>query len=251
MRFNHNGQNNVTARVAQTKDERDGAFRLRFEVYCQECGYLDPRRYPDGLERDAFDDHAVHALAVDPTGAVAGAVRLVLPSPLGLPTQDYFPRWNGGDISHLAEVSRLIVAPPYRGASQPILLTLAATLYQESVRRGVSGWLCTMFVPTWRLFRRMGIPFRLAGDLSMWPPASEHVVIPSSFDFVEAALYLKGCRPELYRLMAPHDAPCLSEDEQTALGYLCSTLTDEERILRQSLAAQRSRLSQSLIQTHP
>ena len=242
----NNGQNNVTARVAQTDDERAVAFRLRFEVYCQECGYLDPTRYPDGLERDVFDDHAVHALAFNGDKEVVGCVRLVLPVPLGFPTQDYFDESAFIDPTRIGEVSRLIVTPSYRGASKSILLTLAVTLYQESVRRGLRGWLCTMFVPTWRLFRRMGIPFRLAGDLSVWPPESHNPVIPSSFDFAEAALYLKGCRPDLYRWMAPDDTSVFSHKEQTAFQCLCSDLTEDERVVRQSLAFSRPPLSQSV-----
>ncbi len=82
-------------------------------------------------------------------------------------TQDYFPPRCLEDSAQLAEVSRLIIAPAYRGVSQPIFLTLALTLYELSVQRSVSGWLCTMVVPTWWLVRRLGFPFRLAGDLSV------------------------------------------------------------------------------------
>lgn len=101
-------------RVAATDEERALAFRLRFQVYCQECRYLDPVCYPDGLERDIFDDHAVHLLALDGAGEAVGSVRLVLPSPLSFPTQDYFSEWPARDCNCVAEVSRLIVAPAYR-----------------------------------------------------------------------------------------------------------------------------------------
>ncbi len=64
MRLGSVRQHEFTGVVATTNADRARAFRLRFEVYCQEYGYLDPRCYPDGLERDAFDDHAAHVLAL-------------------------------------------------------------------------------------------------------------------------------------------------------------------------------------------
>lgn len=240
---NNGAENEYRGVVANTNEERARAFRLRFEVYCQECGYLDPACYPDVLERDAFDDCAEHVLVYNRVGETVGCVRLVFASSLGLPTQDYFPSYAASDGAHVAEVSRLIVAPAYRGASKPILLTLAQTLYRECVQRGITGWLCTMFVPTWWFFRRLGFPFRLAGDISTWPPGSEHIVIPASFDFAEAALYLKGRYPDLYHLFVPNDSRPLTTAEHSALADLCTNLAEEERYARQSVAAQRAHSS--------
>ena len=72
---------------ADTPALLDQAFRLRYEVYCQE-GCLpgfDPLDYPDGLERDIYDyEHrSVHCLLRHrPTGSNAGTVRLVLADPV-------------------------------------------------------------------------------------------------------------------------------------------------------------------------
>ena len=72
---------------ADTPALLEEAFRLRYEVYCQE-GCLpgfDPLDYPDGLERDIYDyEHrSVHCLLRHrPTGSNAGTVRLVLADPV-------------------------------------------------------------------------------------------------------------------------------------------------------------------------
>ncbi|MGH8520122.1 MAG: PEP-CTERM/exosortase system-associated acyltransferase [Gammaproteobacteria bacterium] len=72
---------------ADTPDLLEQAFRLRYQVYCQE-GCLpgfDPLDYPDGLERDIYDyEHrSVHCLLRHrPTGTNAGTVRLVLADPV-------------------------------------------------------------------------------------------------------------------------------------------------------------------------
>lgn len=58
---------------------RDEVFRLRHAVYCEELGYEDPAAFPDGLERDAYDDDAVFALLRQRDGGRAMAcVRLIL-----------------------------------------------------------------------------------------------------------------------------------------------------------------------------
>lgn len=46
-----------TRAITQTQDP-ETLFRLRYQVYCREQGFLNPEHYPDGLERDAFDDHS-------------------------------------------------------------------------------------------------------------------------------------------------------------------------------------------------
>lgn len=55
------------------------AQRIRFQVYCEDLGFEDASRFPDGCEQDAFDDNARHCLLQHrPSGEYAGCVRLVL-----------------------------------------------------------------------------------------------------------------------------------------------------------------------------
>lgn len=102
---------------------RDAAARaevhaLRYQVYCTELGYEDAAAFPDGQERDAFDERSVHALLRHrATGRTTACVRLVLdqrgqpfpfeqacrgrldPAKLDLPALD---RRGCGEISRLA-----------------------------------------------------------------------------------------------------------------------------------------------------
>src|SRR4051812_48809662 len=65
---------------ADTDELRRQVFRLRHAVYCVENNFLDPLRYPDGLERDAFDEHALHWLLVHKQkNEAVGTLRLLLP----------------------------------------------------------------------------------------------------------------------------------------------------------------------------
>lgn len=64
---------------ADTPELQREAHRLRYRVYCLERGFEDPAQNPGGLERDAYDGHAVQALLLHRmTGQALGTVRLVL-----------------------------------------------------------------------------------------------------------------------------------------------------------------------------
>lgn len=58
----------------------DEAHKLRYQVYCEEKGFEDPARYPDGREYDEYDARSVHSLIRHrDSGIYVGVVRLVLP----------------------------------------------------------------------------------------------------------------------------------------------------------------------------
>lgn len=66
--------------LANTTEQREQAFRIRYEVYCREFGFERPEQHPDGMETDDYDAQSVHCLLVhQPSQRAAGCVRLVLP----------------------------------------------------------------------------------------------------------------------------------------------------------------------------
>ncbi|TVS00995.1 MAG: PEP-CTERM/exosortase system-associated acyltransferase [Rhodospirillales bacterium] len=101
-------------------------LHLRYKAYCLEHPWLDPNDYPDGLERDGFDDVAIHiALIHRRSRAVVGGVRLVLPEGDGgidtLPIVELAPPATRPLLSGLparrtAEVSRFAVSKAFREA---------------------------------------------------------------------------------------------------------------------------------------
>jgi N-acyl amino acid synthase of PEP-CTERM/exosortase system len=67
--------------IANTEELRRECFKLRYQVYCVEKDWErgDSQTMATGLERDAYDDHAVHALLRHRrTGLFIGTVRLIL-----------------------------------------------------------------------------------------------------------------------------------------------------------------------------
>ena len=64
--------------LANTPELRDEVYRIRYEVYCRELQYESPESYPDGLEKDAYDNRSYHCLLLHrPSRQFAGCVRLV------------------------------------------------------------------------------------------------------------------------------------------------------------------------------
>lgn len=60
-------------------EARREVFRLRYAVYCEELAYEDKNVFPDGEERDPYDDDAQFALLRHrASGRSAGCVRLIV-----------------------------------------------------------------------------------------------------------------------------------------------------------------------------
>ncbi|MEJ2200101.1 MAG: PEP-CTERM/exosortase system-associated acyltransferase [Desulfuromonadaceae bacterium] len=139
-------------RIEQHHPLLKDVLSLRYQVYCHERGFEPPENHPGGLERDDFDQSAVHFAAVSAqTGQVVGTVRLITHSQLGFPIEHAF-EFNR-DLSHLkrdqlGEISRLALSKEYcrtfkgrqRWQSEAGLIIdgLFRCLAQESCRQGLT-----------------------------------------------------------------------------------------------------------------
>lgn len=110
-------------RLAKTDQERDMAFRLRYQVYCLEQGFEDPAKFPHQRETDEFDPVARHALLYyRPTMSAVGTVRLIpavglasLPlDKLASDPRSYIKTADPLDKPHIAEISRFCIARSMR-----------------------------------------------------------------------------------------------------------------------------------------
>ena len=106
--------------IAQTPADIDAVLRMRYDCVI-EMGWAEPKDYPDGRERDAFDDEAVHVIGRDGS-AIVGCMRLIFPTAgRDLPTERDFgiqvdPR---GDAF---EGGRIIVPRKHRAARSHLVL---------------------------------------------------------------------------------------------------------------------------------
>lgn len=119
--------------LATSPQEKQRIFRLRYDVYCEELGYEEPADSANGLEFDAYDQHAIHCLIEHRrTGLTAACTRLVMPNPSLPAPLDRLPleTYGGQSLTHPVlhperldkatyyEISRLAVARIFRSRIQ-------------------------------------------------------------------------------------------------------------------------------------
>ena len=147
--------------LADTAGSRQIHHRVRYAVYCQKRAYEDAQRFPDGEERDVYDETAVHFVAYDGQDWT-GAVRLIPPSAGGLPMSGLAklsPHVAGLVAQQrVAEISRMCSTGP--DVFEALIRACFAYAYQHGY--GYVAWLTT--APLARLLRRAGVSGSAAGD---------------------------------------------------------------------------------------
>jgi N-acyl amino acid synthase of PEP-CTERM/exosortase system len=92
-------------------------YQLRYQVFCLETGYEEAARFPEGEERDSWDEHAAHLLVQQKdSGEWVAAMRLVWPDAEALPIEGR-TRIDAAlrrAPEQCAEISRLCMVGHYR-----------------------------------------------------------------------------------------------------------------------------------------
>lgn len=215
---------------ARTAEEKSAAYRLRYQVYVEETGFLRKEDNPGGIESDRFDVRSGQSMLVHRmSGELAGVVRIIppigdmpgcdLPARIASPALDAMPE-NLLPRSTTGEISRFSIAKSYRRRREDwlypaaleemgldgdprrviphIALGLMTGVFDHVVEYGLTH-LCAVIDPALlRLLRRLGIEFQVIGD-----PVDFHglrqPVMASCQDLVEQ---LAENRPEIYQLVS-------------------------------------------------
>jgi len=178
---------------ADTATQLEALYSLRYQVYCEERGFIPKEMCPDRMESDQYDDKSLHFGAYLNGGQVAGTVRLVkedLIQQLPLFVKcDINESDLPGDISgaNSAEISRLAVSKEVRRrkgdgdlgvnvqAMRPmgrngkrricpeLILGLYKSMYHETKRRGIKYWLAAMEPSLAKLLSRFHFQFQEIG----------------------------------------------------------------------------------------
>ena len=148
-------------RIAQSLEELEAIYRLRYDVII-ERGWARPEDLPNGLERDEFDDHAIHIAAWDDKN-IAATSRIVLPAPdRTLPTEHAF-EVRIEPYGQVVDMGRQIVAHAYSNVEHLVFAALLAQTWLELHARGYT-LVCGDFTPAvTRLYRLMGFQVTQAG----------------------------------------------------------------------------------------
>lgn len=188
---------------ATTVSLKESVYRLRHQVYCLETGFEDPKRFPDGLEKDEYDEYSEHFLIRHrQTNECVATTRLILPDPNN-PAR-LFPIERHAQLEcanllkniprrQVAEVSRFCVSEhfkrregeshtlagvgPYTPLHQPscdgnkrvfanyLTLALITCGVRMSIQHGIVFLYAFMELPFARLLRNLGLSFVPIGPL--------------------------------------------------------------------------------------
>jgi N-acyl amino acid synthase of PEP-CTERM/exosortase system len=156
-------------------------YRLRYQVYCLERKFLPAANFPQGLEMDDFDRHAVHVGAMDAWGTLAGTARVVKVTAAGpgLPLFQHCRIFAEetellDPDNTVVEISRLSMSrgyrrrgldglPERRDVRRDVFLTLLKAIYQATKRLGATHWVAATETSLQRLVAQYGFPFRAIG----------------------------------------------------------------------------------------
>lgn len=245
------------ARVDGSPD-LEKTYRIRYQVYCLERGFLPQEIYRDGIESDVYDGDALHFLASHISGQAAGTARLALNGPLGLPMAAHCgldPAYNfladpdHPDLRYYAEISRLAVSKAFRRregdsffGSPPrtdrtesgevvaffpkndapeIVSGIYRMIYHESKRLGITHWVVAMERSLNLMLKRMAFVFTPVG------PESDYYgpVRPYVAEIAEMERYVTRHRPETRRFMTYGLEPELLPEPvgSPSMGHLANT----------------------------
>jgi N-acyl-L-homoserine lactone synthetase len=188
--------------IDNDQDLMDQSYRLRYQVYCVERGFLNAGNYPDRLERDEFDRYSLHVGVIDRQRDLIATSRLVQVSMRGLPLFRHcqiFPQETElyCETHRIVEVSRLCMSRQLRHRGQgraSVAATLYRALYQASKRAGFTHWLVCTEHSLQRLVTGFGFPFRPIGPMTdYFGPVAPFMMDLQEFDQV----ILSGTRPAL------------------------------------------------------
>ncbi|MCA1245509.1 PEP-CTERM/exosortase system-associated acyltransferase [Massilia sp. MS-15] len=203
-------------------------FRLRHQVYCLECAFLQPEQSVDGMEFDDYDDVSTHFAAFTMDEKLVGAVRLVQPqAPKPYPFElhcEVFSDFDMPDRGQSAEISRLVVKkthrrrradsvlgipglmghseapPPFdpavdrRDRSSPMLLLgMYREMFRHSQSHGIRFWYAAMERSLAHALKKMGFRFMAIG-----PEANYYgAVTPYVLDLHDLSRKLNQSNPTL------------------------------------------------------
>lgn len=162
--------------VARDDLEREMVYRLRYQVVV-ERGWARPNELPDGMERDHYDEKAIHIVGWDGNN-LATTSRIVLPEvDVILPTEEAFhiqiePR------GQVADMGRQIVAREHSSIKHKVFAALLAKTWLEIRAHGYS-LVCGDFSPAMtRLYRIMGFDVKqLAPSQQYWGEERAPIIV--------------------------------------------------------------------------
>ncbi len=169
---------------AESREDLEKAWRLRYQVYCVELGF-EPEN-ESGLERDIYDDYSISFLAVDENDKAVGTMRFVHNNPKGFPMDSDFPLTDyikTHRISEALEGGRFVIGKDVdRATHLNIAVGLFRCLYDYSCRTGIYDIFTVTHPKILERYSMPGVkaigePFRYSKPLTggLWVPVHANI----------------------------------------------------------------------------
>ncbi len=220
--------------IANSDELKEEIYRLRYEVYANEFGYEDKNDFPDGLEKDIYDEHSIHVAALI-NNKVMGTVRLIMNSDIGFPIDKIEGKSFYGKKPHpskIIEASRFTVSSSFRRRKEDrvygirsylkkseggvlsedekslfekerrlapeIIRGLLKNLYQLTKQMEITHWYVVIEKRLYYMFKRMGYLLRQIGE-----PVDYHnaIRIPYLGIIKEMDEHFKNKKPEFFKML--------------------------------------------------
>lgn len=168
------------------------SYELRYQVYCEEVGFLPRSDYPEAFEQDHYDDTSVHLgcyFHYEDSKKMAGTVRLVHPENGKMPLLEHCEIYANFEhlFSHrrdVAEISRLCIDANFRRRKEDglyatdvsasteykrrchkpaFLLSLFKGIYQVSKLNGIKYWVIAVEPVLYNMLLKNHMPFTPIG----------------------------------------------------------------------------------------
>lgn len=208
-------------------------LEARYEIFCEELGRVEPPNAISSkgkpIETDQYDPYSRHFLAMHkPTQTVAGFVRVILPSSLGL---NVTPRYvidrplpyPDASESNIGEISRMAIAPHFRRrhADQGKIQGSPEEEMsgkQEGARRHQPELVLGMYREVYQLCRSLGIDYCVAAMDSHF----SRLLVALGFPFVPVGPVNEGVRPprRVFLISAREMERSLGEREASLLEFM-------------------------------
>jgi hypothetical protein len=151
------------SRVAAGEGEREIAYRLRGDAAVEQ-GWCAAGELPGGMERDSYDDRAIHVLGWDGNIAMSTG-RVVLPP--GLPTEEACGIVIGPP-GGVVDVGRMCVARSHQSLEHAAFIGLLCRLYLVMREHGFGVACGMMSAPARFLAGHLGLQLELLGPERMY-----------------------------------------------------------------------------------
>ena len=175
--------------------------------------------------RDKWDEASIHVAVTNTAGAVIGAFRLVVDSPLGFPIEEHSsslsPFFASLSRPRTVEVSHLVIAKEYRSARgfgplhvraasslagqlryPRLLLGLFRAMIVTCIHQGHENLIVAIEESLWRLLKRFGLEFEPMGK-----PIHYYGAVSPYVASIDDLLRSLAKRPDILRYAVAGDLP--------------------------------------------